>query len=545
MKFGPVDLTTDSALGAILAHSKQVGKKKFKKGRVLSAEDIEQLRANEIALVIAAQLEENDVAEDAAANALADAVCGEGVETTAAFTGRCNLFAMQSGLLVVDEESLNRINLVHEDLTVATLAPYTLVERKQMLATVKIIPFGVVQTDLDACLAAAQADEPLVRVLPFQCRRYGLIQTQLAGGKESVLDKATRVLQGRVELLGGDIVSEIRCDHETEAVASAIQQLLAEDMDFIMIAGASAIVDRRDIIPVAIEQSDGHVEHYGMPVDPGNLLLLGYHQQTPIVGLPGCARSPKYNGFDQVLVRLAAKLPVTKRDIMLMGAGGLLKEIASRGAPRAANTNLPEKAPAQAPRIAAIILAGGQSRRMGDVNKLLADVAGQPMLLHALRGVQAAQVESVVVVTGHEHEQVEQQLADYAVTITHNPTYAEGISTSLRAGLAAVPEDIDGVIVCLGDMPKVTTAHINRLIAAFDPVEGRAICVPTYAGKRGNPVLWGKRFFNEMREVAGDVGAKHLLGEYSELVCEVNIDDKGVLLDVDTPETLSAINKPT
>jgi molybdenum cofactor cytidylyltransferase len=178
---------------------------------------------------------------------------------------------------------------------------------------------------------------------------------------------------------------------------------------------------------------------------------------------------------------------------------------------------------------------------MGPVNKLLAAVDGKLMVARAVEVVAASQVERIIVVTGFERERIEQALKSYRVDFVHNPAYAEGISTALRAGLAALPDDLDGVLVCLGDMPQVSTAHINRLIAAFDPVEGRAICVPTHHGKRGNPVLWAKRFFSEMREVAGDVGAKHLLGEHDTLVCEVEMSDRGVLVDIDSPQALAAL----
>jgi molybdenum cofactor cytidylyltransferase len=99
---------------------------------------------------------------------------------------------------------------------------------------------------------------------------------------------------------------------------------------------------------------------------------------------------------------------------------------------------------------------------------------------------------------------------------------------------------VDGAIVCLGDMPAVSAGSIDRLIAAYDPVEGRSICVPTYNGKRGNPVLWDRRYFAEMAGIAGDVGARHLIGAHDEAVCEVAMGDSGVLIDLDTPEALAA-----
>jgi molybdenum cofactor cytidylyltransferase len=143
---------------------------------------------------------------------------------------------------------------------------------------------------------------------------------------------------------------------------------------------------------------------------------------------------------------------------------------------------------------------------------------------------------------GTEVEQAARDAAgDRSIRVVHNPGYATGLSASLAAGISALSDDVDGAIVCLGDMPRVVPAVLDRLIAAFDPVEGRAICVPTYRGKRGNPVLWDRRFFPELRAIAGDVGARHLIGTHGESVAEVEMADDGVLVDVDTPQALATL----
>jgi len=313
----------------------------------------------------------------------------------------------------------------------------------------------------------------------------------------------------------------------------------------VLINGASAILDRRDAIPAAIVAAGGEIEHFGMPVDPGNLMLIGRVGAIPVLGLPGCARSPRVNGFDWVLRRLVAGLPIDALALARMGVGGLLGEIPSRPLPRAKAT--PEAAPEppaapHLPKIAALVLAAGRSRRMGTVNKLLIGIDGKPMVRHVTEAVRAAHLAPIVVVTGHEHERVEATLQDLPVTIVHNPAFAEGLSSSLKTGLGALPADIEAVLVCLGDMPRVTGADIERLLDAFNPVEGREIIVPTRNGKRGNPVLWARRFFPEMmREVAGDVGARHLIGAYPEAVTEVEMTSDGVLTDIDTPQALARL----
>ena len=536
----------EEAEGAILAHGVKVNGRSFKKGRVLGAGDVAALRAAGHEAVIAARLEAGDVPEDEAAETIAEAARGDGARCAAPFTGRCNLYAETPGVALIDAGRLDEINLIDESLTIATIAPYELVEPGRMLATVKIIPFSAPRDVVAAGAAIAGRGEPLVRVAALGKKPVGLVLTRLPDTRESILDKSLETTRSRLARLGSRLAGEVRCDHTEEAVAAAVTGLLARGCDPILVFGASANVDRRDVVPAGIVRAGGVVDHFGMPVDPGNLLLLARHGDVPVVGLPGCARSPKENGFDWVLWRLLADVPVRREDVMRMGAGGLLKEIATRPQPRAgaeaagARPAFGDGAP-RMPRIAAVVLAAGQSRRTGGINKLLAEIDGAPMAARVLSAVTASAAGPVVVVTGHEADRVEAVLRRDGPTFVRNPAYAEGLSTSLEAGLRAIPGDVDGVVVCLGDMPRVKAPHIDRLIAAFNPLEGRAICVPTFTGKRGNPVLWGAQFLDEMRAVAGDVGARHLIGAHGELVAEVPIDDDGVLVDVDTPEALTAI----
>ena len=526
MKFGPVPLK--DAEGALLAHSIRLERAVFRKGRLLSAADLAALAQAGVEEVTAARFEPGDMDEDGAAAAIAAAVAGDGLEVAAPFTGRVNLFASERGVLTVEAGQVDRLNLLDESITLATLPPWSLVERRQMVATVKIIPFAAPEE------AVRRIEGPLLALHPLRPKRVALIQTELPSVKASVLDKTVGITRARVEALNGALIGERRAAHEEPALAEAIGKSLGERPDILLIAGASAIVDRRDVLPAAIEAAGGAVEHFGMPVDPGNLILLGRIGAVPVVGLPGCARSPKANGFDWVLQRLAAGLEVGRREIMSMGVGGLLVDIPTRPQPRQ-RSRAPEE-PARLPRIAALVLAAGQSRRMGPANKLLAEVDGAAMLGRALEAARASQAASLLVVTGHERERIEEAVD--APTV-HNPDYAEGLSTSLRAGIAALPDDIDGAVVLLGDMPFVSAAHIDRLIAAFNPLEGRSICVPTFNGKRGNPVLWGRELFAEMGNVSGDVGAKHLIGANGDLLVEVPMPDEGVLHDVDTPASLA------
>src|SRR5215471_5067894 len=435
MKFGPV--APGDAKGGIVVHSIRQGGLVLKKGSVVGDADIAALKAAGVKAIMVARVEPDDVSEDAAAAQLAAAIAGEGVHVDRAFTGRANLFAETAGVVVVNAAGVDRFNEVDADITLATLEAFAPVIPGKMIATVKIIPFAVGAAARDKALAVARAAAPLVRVAPYRISKVGVISTVLPGLADKVIDKTLRVTQERLAPAGAKIVAERRVVHESAALARALSDVLDAGAELAIVFGASAIADRRDVIPTAVEAVGGAIEHFGMPVDPGNLMLVASVRGRPVLGAPGCARSPRENGFDWVLERLLCGLPVRRRDITGMGVGGLLMEIVTRPQPRAV-----EIKPGR--RIAAILLAAGRSTRMGGPNKLLAEINGRPLARIAAEEALASQARPVIVVTGHQRERVEAALSSLEVVLVHNPDFANGLSTSLKAGIAAVPADADG-----------------------------------------------------------------------------------------------------
>ena len=539
MRFGA--LRVSEALGAALAHSIVLPGRGLKKGRVLTADDLAALAAAGKTTVVAAKLEPGDIGENEAAAMTADALAAPGVVTGPAATGRVNFYAQPLGLCIVNRAAVDAFNLVDETVTLATVEPFTVVAPKQMVATVKIIPLAVKGDVVAACAAKARAAAPVFEVVPLQEKRVALIQTRLPGLKESVLDKTVTTTRDRLAALGSMLVAESRCSHEATELAEHIRTAIRDGADMVLIAGASAIIDRRDVIPAAVVGAGGEIIHFGMPVDPGNLMLMARLGPVPVLGLPGCARSPKVNGYDWVLQRLCAGLPAGPTEIMRMGVGGLLADIPTRGLPRTATAVGGQGAAPRAPRIAAIILAAGQSTRMGTINKLTIAIDGKPMVRHAAEAALASAARPVIAVTGHEPGAIAAALGGLPLTIVHNGEYAQGLSTSMKAGLAALPADIDGVVILLGDMPRIAAGEIDKLIAAFNPVEGRAIVVPTRKGQRGNPVLLGKQTFLELARVEGDSGARAVIAAHPDLVGEAEMDTDSVLTDIDTPQALAKL----
>ncbi|MBW4093127.1 MAG: NTP transferase domain-containing protein [Proteobacteria bacterium] len=542
MRFGPVPLA--EARGAILAQSHRLADRMIRKGAVLDEATLAALRAAGVTEVLAARLEPGDVPEDIAADRLAAPLVAPLLGRTRAATGRVNLAAEAAGVLRVDAAKIDRLNGVDESLTVGTLADGAVVAARDLVATVKIIPFAVPGTLVSVAAAVAAHGDPALRLYPFRPLKVGLVATQLPGLKESVTEKTIAVTEARVVALTGTLLPTLRTPHETAPIAAALEALIAEGADLLLIVGASAVVDRRDVGPEGIRRAGGEILHFGMPVDPGNLICIGRIGTRPALVLPGCARSPKQNGIDLVLPRLFAGLPVGSAEIMRMGVGGLLKETDLRPLPREKATAEARVGPAprSAPVIAGVVLAAGRSRRMAPLNKLLlADRAGKPMVARVVDNLLSSKAHPVVVVTGHQAEQVAHALGGRPVRVVAAPDYADGLSASLRAGIAAVPPEAAAAIVCLGDMPLVTGRMIDRLLEAYDPDEGRLIVLPTFRGKQGNPMLWDRRFFPEILRITGDSGARFLLGQHMENVAEVEMADDAVLRDFDTAESLTTL----
>ena len=544
MKFGSIPIA--DAEGAILAHSLATTTGVVKKGRALSADEVAALRAAGFSTVSAARLDAGDVAEDAAARRVAEALAGPYVTISAAFTGRSNIFAAADGLVLLDVARLTALNELDERITVATVPPYERVTAGQMLATIKIIPFAVPDSVVTVAIAQmADAASRAVSVAPFIKHNAALILTTLPATKPTILDKRTRVINDRLRERGATLEHSEVVVHDTTTVAAAITHAANAGHDPVLVFAASAIVDRGDVVPAALVQAGGAITRLGMPVDPGNLLLLGTLGKTTVLGIPSCAASPKLNGFDWVLDRVLAGLVITSRDVADMGVGGLLKEIPTRPQPRDHQRGdlQPIDTGRHAPKLACLVLAAGRSTRMGANNKLLEDFAGKPIVRHVVEAACASVASAVVVVTGHQGDAVRAALAGCDVTFVDNADYASGLASSLRVGLAALPSNCDGAFVTLGDMPEITARHLNLLAAAFAPKENRAIVTPVRHGKRGNPVLWGAQFFTEMQSATGDTGAKHLIGLYGDQVVEVDLSSDAVLNDIDTPEALAALRR--
>ena len=529
MKFGEFRL--DEVQGAILAHSlKLPSGEKLKKGTVIDDVVLAALRENSVDAVIAAIPEPGDVLENDAATHIARKLEHPTLRFDTAKTGRVNIFAKENGIFRVSSSAIDAINMLDPGITLATLNDKEEVNAGRMIATIKIIPYGVEGKTLGAL---DELDlECALSVAGFSALRVALIQTQLAGIKPGVLDKTKRMLERRLMFSGSVVSEELRIDHTMVAVSQAISRV-KHNSDLIILFGASANSDVEDVIPAGLVNADGEVIRFGMPVDPGNLLLLGEIDNIPVIGAPGCARSPAENGFDWVLQQILAGASPRKIHIAGMGVGGLLMETGARPHPRLGTDTRSTKT-------TAIVLAAGQSRRMGAVNKMTVAVHKKPMVRHVAEAALTSKVDEVLVVTGHKPQEIRQALTGLNVSFVQNDRFAEGLSTSLSTGIEALSSDTNQALILLGDMPFVTSDMIDQILLAEKPSGG--IAMATCEGKRGNPVLWPAQFFEELTRIEGDTGARHVIGANADQVTEVEIGPAAAV-DLDTPEAVAAAQR--
>ena len=526
MYFG--DINVKDSLDCILAHTIVINKKKFSKGTIITEIDKNYFINNKIRTIVCAKLDKNDFHEDKAANIIAETFHNNSIATEKAYTGRANILANKSGLLVIDEEKIRKFNKISDDITIATLNNNSTVKKGEMIATIKIISFAVKDSFIKKIKNTIY--KKAISINPYIHKKCALILTHHKNKNEKLNSISERRVNERLKNLNCSLDITSYCEHDTKEISKKINIILKKKIDLIMILGSSAIVDIKDKIPEAINFSKGKIIRFGMPVDPGNLLLLGKIKNTHVIGLPGCARSPSLNGFDWVLEKVISGTNITKLNISNMGVGGLLKTL---------NIRAKSEKESKSYNITNIILAAGQSKRMREMNKLLIKIDNQTMIEKIVDISLKSTANNTIVVLGYENGVLQKLLENKKITTIVNKEYLKGQSSSLQLGISALPEDCDAALIMLGDMPNINSRLINQLIENYNPNDNKSIIIPTYKNKKGNPVLIDREFFPDILSIKGDKGAKDIIKANKKYIKELPQKNSTIVEDIDTKDDLN------
>ena len=532
------EFATADCQGLVLAHRQNFADGSIAKGTLLTANHLAELGAAGIDKLICARPDAGDVHEDEAAARLASLLAPDNLDFTRAATGRVNMKVPRQGLVRYERTLIRAINEIDERITFALVQHNQLLARGQMAATLKIIPFFVPHSSLQQ-IENLLAGAPAFGFHPLKTAQVALIQTRIPGQADRLFAATKKVTADRLAMLECEVMASPVCAHNKYQVAEQIQSCAAGGADIILLCGGSAIIDRQDELPEAVIEAGGQVIQLGLAVDPGNLLMFAKVGDVPVIGMPGCARSPKLNGLDWVLQLVLADIEMTRGEFADMAAGGLLMEIASRPLPRAIATK-----PQQPDRLAGIVLAAGQSSRMGPDNKLLAEFAGKPLVRYVTEVMLGAGLEDLTVVIGHQADQVAAALADLPLHLLFNADFAAGQGHSVAAGVCALDGAVTDALIALGDMPLISPEMVQNLVEAHLACDDhqRRITLPSCDGKRGNPVIWGSAFFPELKQLRGDTGGRQVLQDHLAVHNLVEISSSAIFRDIDTPADLQALN---
>ena len=328
MQFGSIKL--EKSEGSILAHSIKLENLNISKGTLLTENHIMDLRSKGVQSVVVARLENGDIEENKSAIIVSKAFSHNSLIFSKANTGRINIFSKHDGLLIYSVSSLISFNLIDEGIALALLTQNSFVKKKQLIGTLKVIPYSLPKKTI----LKFRRFENLIIIKAVKEKKFSLIQTSHKNMKESLYKKTSIETKKRVENLSCFLLDDTICEHNEKELTSKISSIIKKDIDILLISCASAVSDRNDILPKSIMNLGGNIIHFGLPVDPGNLLILASLNNKLIVGMPGCARSPSLNGLDLILRMLVTDIKIDKKIIASLGVGGLLKDTRLRPFPR-------------------------------------------------------------------------------------------------------------------------------------------------------------------------------------------------------------------
>ncbi len=526
-------LDPQESLGSVIAQTYNLPGKTISKGTFMTSEIVDYFKEGDVQNILCAVPENDDIHEDEAANIISNAIDRSHLYTESASTGRVNFKSRSLCLVRYERELIKEVNLVDESIAFSIVEHNQLLAKNDLIATLKIIPFFTQKKYVDQVISILAKNE-LFKTHSLNKKEVSLIQTSFEWQKKSMFKATSNVTRNRLEALDCSLNEEKLIRHDFELIRSEIRSSIESGIDILLISGASAIIDRFDYIPKAILSEGGEIIQYGLAVDPGNLLLIGKVDNTTVIGMPGCARSPKLNGFDWVLQLMMADIPINREELADMGAGGLLMEIASRPLPRALARSVSKREK----KVMGVILAAGNSTRMGKDNKLLKNVGDAPLIRNTAIEMLKSDLDTCSIVLGYQSDKVAAVIKDLDIRLILNPMWEEGQASSLRAAINTLDATYSDLLIMLGDLPGIKSSHINSIIEEHLLTDNRKskITIPSFEGQKGNPVIWGRSFFHDLLNLEGDVGGRTLFSEHPAAINILEMDDPWVVTDADTPE---------
>ena len=526
----------EDSCGYLLMHSVFLKDGRLRKGKIIDQDDIYVMKSSEIEMVYVGEYEQDDIPENDASSQIAKAIAMDEFLISPTLSGKTNITVSSDGLIEIDEDNVTKLNNLSPNVAISTLNNHDVIYRGDHILSVKIISYAISSLHLEKIISFLKKNR-IIKLKAFKSMRIGVIYTTSKNEKQSLIEKTKKSIKSRISDYNSTIMDERIISHDYMTIKENVDQLKDSNINCILLFLSTSISDVNDIVPSVIDELGGEIKSFGMPVDPGNLTLNGKIQSVDIVVAAGSARSDSLNGLDWHLNCIHAGIEVTQDMVNSLGVGGLLKDIDFAIKRKRVSKAIDTKKS----NIAAVVLCAGESKRMGKKNKLLLQVEGKSLIKNYIEKISKSNVSEIVIVTGHQSDEIAKELDGYDLKFIHNEKYKEGMSTSLNTGINSLSDNINAAIICLPDMPMIGIYEINKLIEYYNPSIGNEICIATYNDQRGNPVLWDRKYFKKLMQIKGDKGGRYLLPKFLDKSVEVKLGE-AVTFDVDNETSFNIIN---
>ncbi|MBO4644327.1 MAG: NTP transferase domain-containing protein [Alphaproteobacteria bacterium] len=531
MKFG--EFPVYDALGIELVHDIKCQEKTLKKGHTLTSADINLLKYAGVKTVTGVRFSSEDVLAETAADILLKTLVGDYLRYTLPDeTGYSEIFADIDGILIFDQERLNRFNAHDESISLSTVQPYMPVYKGQFIANLRLFGPAINAEVLNEAITKISGTGSLLKVAPYAFCKIGFIRTLTNNSSVAPLDDDK--IAARFGAFGFNVVYSDLCEHSAAAIEKAVRDAIDAQAEVVLVESQNPPLHREDIVPMGFKEAAADIDRLGWPVDNGLSVVIGHKNDVKLLGYG--AEDKDQPALDRLLRFLATKsLPGNDIFPSLAMNGISLGRMTKRISPEQMEQSIGIGSLSDSKKIAVVILAAGAGRRMIGTNKLLEYINGLPMVEHVVRSALSSKADYVAVVTGHDANFIEKRLEQYDVKIVRNADYVSGVLGSARLGLAVLPPDIAAALILPADMPEFTEEYIDQMIDAFDfSAERPPVVLPTFNAVRHNPVLWPRDLFKAVKIVPEDAQWVPALIEHSDYIKEIPLKDDLPLTDINT-----------
>lgn len=536
----------EEADGIVLSETIKLQGEIYPKGYKLNANDIKEWKELGVDVISGMQLQEGDISSNLALEIIGTKLSGSNVSYILDEEGTLKFAALEDGIFRVEENRIAKFNKMSNIFVLNTISPYSNVKAGDIIGILEILPPFVSQSKIDEIKLNLSGNFAMMTVMPEKQYKAALIYARFYTNKEenSYFTKQVKQLVKHLSRLNLEFSEEYEADYNSQAVGDAIQQAENQGNEVIFIISSIRTGGETDVIPQAMKSYvDEFICCQTAQINMSDM-FVGEKRKSRVINLPYNYYREDCSLVDEMIIKsiINEKLIPTdyinKQNIILSKNYELDKNerllLQNHG---------DEKTDSEEAKVAVVILAAGVSSRTKRNKLLITKENGEPLFMDSVKAAIASKAAPVFVITGHQHEEVEEYLENIDVNVIYNPNYRQGIKTSINLGLSLVPNICQGAILLPADMPNVTTKHINKMIEAFDAQEEKRVVVTNFKGVKRNPILWSRSLFEIADLVPENSGIRTVFAEHEDYMTLINAGSEKLILDVNYPSDIDILEK--